>query len=135
MTKFRYQKYKKETSFKIFKVAIDDLYSAEFLFTAPKYRPETILYLAQQSIEKAIKAFLIYNEKSVPLTHDLDILINELPEEISKVLPLGIGSLTQYATIQRYLDGDEIITPNDIQESIAVAKKFLITIENTIHKP
>lgn len=131
MTKFRYQKYKKETSLKIFKVAKDDLYSAEFLFTAPKHRPETVLYLIQQSIEKAIKALIIFKEKPVPLTHDLDLLSSELPEEVSKTLPLGIGSLTQYATVQRYLDGDEVITPQDIQEAISVAKKFLSVVEQT----
>lgn len=125
MTKIRRQKFKKETSHKLLKVANDDFYSASILSTAPKFRPETVLYHVQQSIEKAIKSVLIYKELSVLLTRDLDVLIAELPDDVSKNLPSGVGELTQYATIRRYLDGEELIEADDIRESLSVAEVFL----------
>lgn len=125
MTKFRTQKYKKETSHKLYKVAQDDLYAAEILFTAPKYRPETVLYHVQQAIEKSAKSVLIFREIAVPLSHDIDLLLSELPNNLTTTLPPSLGELTQYATIRRYLDGEELIEPKDIQAAIAAAKIVL----------
>lgn len=130
MTKFRRQKFKKETSLKLYKVAADDLYAAEILFSAPKYRPETVLYHLQQAIEKAIKSVLISREIAVPLTHDVDLLLAELPVDLTSSLPSGLGELTQYATIRRYLDGEELIEANDILATISAAKTVLAWAQN-----
>jgi HEPN domain-containing protein len=124
MTKFRRQKFKIETAKKLLKVATDDFYAAEVLLTAPKARPETILYLIQQGIEKSLKAVLIHRQQAVPLTHDLDVLISELPEELIKNLPPGSGELTQYATIRRYLDGEELLERDDLLEALRVGMIF-----------
>ena len=71
--KFKKQKFKTETAQKMLKVARDDIYAAEILATAPKSRPETILYHVQQSIEKSIKAVTIHRNQAVFLTHDEDV--------------------------------------------------------------
>jgi hypothetical protein len=42
MTKYKSQKFKKETALKLFKVSQDDLYAAQILFSAPRCRPETV---------------------------------------------------------------------------------------------
>jgi HEPN domain-containing protein len=115
MVKVRTQKFKKEYSFKLFKIAKDDLYAAKILSSAPACRPETIVYHVQQCVEKCIKSTLIYLEKPIVLTHDIDALISELPEEYSTKLPQGSGELSQFATIKRYLDGDELIEEKDIK--------------------
>jgi HEPN domain-containing protein len=125
MTKFKQQKFKPETAFKLIKVASDDLYASEILASAPNCRPETVLYHVQQSIEKSVKAILIYREQVVFLTHDIDVLLSLLPTEITSNLPPGAGELTQYATIRRYLDGDELIEKEDILQAIGVAKIFI----------
>ena len=132
MTKFRKQKFKKETSGKLFKVAGDDLYAAEVLFSAPKFRPETVLYLFQQSIEKCIKAVLISRESAVPLSHDIDVLLAELPDDLTSALPEGLGALTQYATIRRYLDGEELIEMEDIRATLAASKIVLTWAEKLL---
>lgn len=132
MTKFRKQKFKIETAKKIIKVAQDDLYAAEILSTAPKSRPETILYHVQQSVEKSLKAVLIHREQAVLLTHDIDVLMSELPEELTRGLPAGVGELTQYATIRRYLDGDELIEKADLVEAIKVAQVFVTWAVKTL---
>jgi HEPN domain-containing protein len=125
VTKHRKQKFKIETAGKLLRVAKDDLYVAEILITAPKCRPETVLYHAQQSVEKAIKAVTIHFGQSVVLTHDLDLLISELPGDLTIALPSEVGELTQYATIRRYLDGDELIEIKDLQAAIDVGRIFI----------
>lgn len=132
MTKFRKQKFKKETSLKLFKVANDDLYAAEVLFSAPKYRAETVLYHVQQAIEKSLKAVLISYELAVPLTHDLDVLTSELPQEIVGSLPTNIGELTQYATIRRYLDGEELLESQDIIAALSVGRQVLVWAQSVL---
>lgn len=44
---------------------------------------------------------------------------------MSQNLPSGVGELTQYATIRRYIDGEELIEPKDILEALKVAQFFL----------
>lgn len=134
MTKIRSQKFKKETAPKLLKIAKDDLYTAEILSTAPKYRPETVLYHIQQSIEKSIKAVLIFCEQAVLLTHDIDVLMAELRPDLKSNLPTGVGELTQYATIRRYTDGDELIDSNDIQEAVKIARFFTKWATSVVHK-
>lgn len=109
VNKPRFQKFKKQTSLKLYKIAQDDFYSAKVLFSAPQHRPETVIYHVQQCVEKCIKSVIVFLEKPVPLTHDLDFLIQQLPSGLTKDLPQGVGELSQFATIKRYLNGDELI--------------------------
>lgn len=132
MVKVRNQKFKKEYSFKLFKIAKDDLYAAKFLSTAPACRPETVVYHIQQCVEKCIKSVLIYLGKPIVLTHDIDALITGLPEEIAAVLPQGSGELSQYATIRRYLDGDELIEEKDIKETLILGEFYISWAENIL---
>ena len=125
VNKPRFQKYKKETAFKLFKIAQDDLHSAKILFSAPTYRPENVVYHIQQCIEKCLKAVIIQSELSVPLTHDLDLLIEQLDSKLTKSLPEGVGELSQYATLKRYIDGDELIEKKDIETSFTMAHFFV----------
>lgn len=92
MTKFRKQKFKKEVANKLLKIANDDLYAARILSSASQYRPETVLYHVQQSIEKSLKSVIVWNEQAVPLTHDIGVLMNELGEDFTKN-PLDSGDL------------------------------------------
>ena len=118
VNKPKYQKFKKESAFKQMRIAENDLYAAEVLLTAPKCRPELILYQVQQAIEKSLKAVLIFEEKAVPLTHSLELLISELSESDQKNFPEAISELTLFATIKRYSEGDEIIEIKDIEAAI-----------------
>lgn len=133
VNKPRFQKFKKETAFKLYKVAQDDLYSARILYSAPQHRPETVIYHAQQCIEKCLKAAIIYFELPVPLTHDLDLLTEQLNPAITTNLPKGIGELTQYATVKRYLDGDELIEKKDIEAAFNTAEIFLNWLKTLIY--
>lgn len=120
----RTQKFKKDSSYRLIKIAKDDLYAASILATAPLARPETITYHIQQSVEKSLKSVLIFKGIAVPLTHDLEYLLSFLDENLTKGLPTGVGELTQFATIRRYVDGDELIEPSDIARLLEVGKLF-----------
>ncbi|OFZ29335.1 MAG: hypothetical protein A2622_07930 [Bdellovibrionales bacterium RIFCSPHIGHO2_01_FULL_40_29] len=59
--------------------------------TAPVIDGEPlILYQVQQVVEKSLKAVLIFEEKAVPLTHSLELLISELVESDQKKFPEAI---------------------------------------------
>lgn len=122
VNKPKYQKFKKESAFKQIRIAENDLYAAEVLFTAPKCRPELILYQVQQAIEKSLKAVLVFEEKAVPLTHSLELLISELAEADQKRFPEAINELTLFATVKRYTEGDEIIEKKDVEAAIQLGK-------------
>jgi len=59
---------------------------------------------AQQAVEKALKALLIWNGIEYPPKHDLGLLIGLLPEGAS-TRNLVIAGLTVYAVEQRYVAG------------------------------
>ena len=69
----------------------------------------------QQAVEKSLKAVLIFEEKAVPLTHSLELLVSELAESDQKKFPEAINELTLFATVKRYTEGDEIIEKKDIE--------------------
>jgi HEPN domain-containing protein len=119
------QKFKKDYSAKLFRIAENDLYAAEFLTKAPKCRPELIIYQTQQVVEKSIKAVLVSDEKLVPMTHNIEVLMSELSSEDFNILPEGAAELTKFATIKRYTEGDESFDQSDIEASIKMAQIFL----------
>ena len=125
VNKPKFQKFKKEYSSKLFRIAENDLYAAEYLVGAPKCRPELILYQVQQSVEKSIKAVLVFGDKSVPLTHDIELLLVELDTLDQQKLPEGASEFSRFATIKRYTEGDESYDQNDISSAIQVGKIFL----------
>ncbi len=125
VNKPKFQKFKKESSVKTFKIAESDLQAAKILASAPACSPEIIVYHVQQSVEKSLKSVIVFLEKAVPLTHEIDLLVDQLPEELIVDFPSGINELTQYATLKRYTDGDELIEKKDILISIDSGQFFL----------
>lgn len=125
VNKPKFQKFKKETSIKTFKIGEADLHAAKILASAPSCRPEIIVYHVQQSVEKSLKSVIIFLEKAVPLTHEIDVLIDQLPQEFIRDFPSGVNELTQYATTKRYTEGDELIEKKDLVAAINCAEFFL----------
>lgn len=119
------RKFKKEYSYKLLRIAENDLYVGEFLMNAPKCRPEVILFQTQQAIEKSVKAVLVFREQQVPLTHDLEELIAELSTEEISLFPENTPLLSKFATVMRYTEGDEIFSSDDLVAAIKLAKFFL----------
>ncbi len=59
--------------------ARSDLEAAQNLLSSPDHYPRQVCFLAQQAIEKALKAALILEQIVFPFSHDLDRLRNMLP--------------------------------------------------------
>ena len=86
-----------------------------------------ICFHAQQAVEKALKAILLFLDEDFPLTHDLELLlhlINNTKIELPKDLLL-VGDLTPYAVETRYPDYYGGITDDEVKKSIELAEKTI----------
>ena len=81
-------------------------------------------YHLQQSVEKNLKAFLVYCGIDFPYTHNISVLIElcekqiEIPAEIADA-----ESLTPYAVSARYPGEDEEVSRNEVTEAFEIAVK------------
>ena len=96
-----------------FKIAEDDLSSAEFLQNMQSIPTEIICYHCQQSAEKYLKGFLALNGEEIKRTHDLVILNKECRkyDEDFETIEEECLILTDYGVNIRYP------FPMDINES------------------
>ena len=86
-------------------------------------RPENIIFLVQQSVEKYIKSVLVHLQIAFPVVHDLGILVALLPDD--KIPPEGFGltELNPFATVRRYEEGPIPLTKEEIATSLSTAQK------------
>jgi len=111
--------------------ARQDYESAVHLYETKHPRPlELICNLAQQAVEKALKAFLIAKDSAPPKSHDLNQLC-ELCEAFDKrfgeVAP-QCSSLTKYGVMARYPFEMEILD-DETNMALQRAAKALSFIE------
>ena len=86
-------------------IAYDDLDSAQFLFMHKHPRPlEIICYHSQQSVEKSLKAFLVFRGVEAPKIHDCGKLCGMCIDEDSAFEQFHHDciELALYATNTRY---------------------------------
>ena len=102
----------------------------------PKHM-EKICYNCQQSVEKALKAILAYNEVEIPRTHNIWQLVNEcIKYEPSIQMEERIANkMTDYATISRYPDNMTAWTDADAKLALKHAKITLDMVKNTLNLP
>lgn len=114
------QVFAKEYAKELLSIAQQDLQSAIALAAAQGIRIENVFLLAQQALEKALKAVLCWNKQPVPFVHEIGILVAKL-ENIEKPPPFGydLNSLSEYATIRRYLEGKETFSEDEVQEILS----------------
>jgi HEPN domain-containing protein len=85
---------------------------------------EDLCYQAQQAAEKALKAVFLAKGTRFPLTHDLELLLEELedagveiPESVDRV-----SKLSRYAVETRYPGLFDPVAETDYLESITLAR-------------
>lgn len=85
--------------------------------------PEQICFHAQQAVEKALKAVLIFHEIEFPLTHDLQALMETLVAAVGPLPPelAEADTLTPYAVETRYPGFWGEVTEADVDEALCVA--------------
>lgn len=115
--------YKKEYAKELLKIASGDLDSAVALSKVKAGRPENIIFLVQQSVEKYIKAVLVHLQIAFPVVHDLGILVALLPDDKMPPEGFGLTELNPFATIRRYEEGQIPLTTEEIETSLTTARK------------
>ena len=104
MIPLKTQKYRSEYGFELLRIAEGDCLSASALFETGKGRKENVGFLAQQSIEKSIKAVLCFKEVAIPHTNELAALIPLIHRTLNFPYGLEISGLSYYATVRRYME-------------------------------
>jgi HEPN domain-containing protein len=97
---------------------------------------QQICFHAQQAVEKALKAVLLFCKVDFPLTHDIEELI-DIFDKVGISLPsdfLDAGILTPYAVETRYPGYWGEITEDDVYEAIKLAEKVIAWAEKYIAK-
>lgn len=115
--------FRKDYSYELLNLAGEDAHSAEILLNG-QGRKETVLFMVQQSVEKALKAVICHKESPVPLSHSLELLAANTQEPDIPHLS-SFADLTPYATIRRYEEGVYEVTLDEAEAGIRIAKEVL----------
>lgn len=124
--------FKNDYAFELQRIAIGDLESAEGMKESGRGRPENVCYMAQQSIEKSLKALLCYLGQPIPFTHSIELLIDRIPKDKRPVDVELLIELTDYAMVKRYNEGSEILTAEDLTATIDAAKRLLSWVDDSL---
>lgn len=110
----------------------EDLQTAETLLTQTRiYRH--ICWLAQQAVEKMVKAALFGLQIDFPRAHDLDLLRNLLPDswKVKDQFP-DLAALTEWAVESRYPGDWPEATESDAKFALEQARDFWKVIKEDI---
>jgi len=94
---------------------------------------EQLCFHAQQAVEKAMKAVLLKCGVDFPFTHNLQALIDLLPEGLTHPLNLSDAvDLNPYAVTTRYPPGAEPVTVREYRQALRTAESVLAWAESVI---
>jgi HEPN domain-containing protein len=104
--------------------AADDLEAAEFLSTDRRH-VKTALYHCQQCAEKALKAFLVWHDRTFKKTHDLRTIGQQCVALDATLSPIAkrATELTKFAWTFRYPGEPAEPTPEEAQAKLALARE------------
>lgn len=114
--------------------ASGDLKSSQKLLKDDDETLDSAAYFTQQSAEKILKAYLIFQGQPIPRTHDLEKLLKDCIKYDSSFDQLrgNIEPLAPYATYTRYPDDRFNIDREEVVEAIAYAEKILKFVKTKI---
>lgn len=119
------KKFDREYAKELIRIAGGDLAAAVAISKDPAARLENAFFMAQQSIEKALKAVLVHYEVAVPLVHDLGALIAKLPSDLNSPFGYELNDLNQFATVRRYEEGHFKVTLDEFKDVQKIAETML----------
>jgi len=100
--------------------ALHDLMGARTLAQRNPVIMDVAIYHCQQAAEKAVKAFLVFNDQDPSRTHDVDRLLVQAAASnpaFAASRPAG-RRLTPYATLYRYPSGGMDPTLEQLKEAL-----------------
>lgn len=88
--------------------------------------PGISAYHCQQAAEKALKGFLVWNDKPFRKTHDLRELLRQCQATNATFdwFAEAANALTPFAIVTRYPETGPLITDADAEQSIDVAEEI-----------
>ena len=124
------------------KKARRDLLSAKRLTRGKDPYLDTAIYHCQQTVEKAVKGWLVYHDQSFEKTHDLRLLVtlaSEIEPKFAEWFDVA-EQVSPYATAYRY--PGEVLEPtrDEFNQAFLAASKFydfvcsLLPIELSAHQ-
>jgi HEPN domain-containing protein len=108
----------------LLEISKSDLDTALAISKIPTLRIENSFYHVQQSIEKSLKAVLVKSSISVPLVHDLGILVGKIPRSIEPPYGYELQQLTEFATIRRYEQGEINLTLEELNKTLDICAEM-----------
>lgn len=113
--------------------AEEDLITAEIVLKQPHLPPRQAYWCAQQTMEKALKAVLIFLQIDFPRTDDLNILWNLVPDGWQfKTVLLGIVDLTGRIGDVRYPGDTPERTHVDASKAVEQARAFWTSVSTEL---
>jgi HEPN domain-containing protein len=95
---------------------------------------EEVCYELQQSVEKSLKALLIFHQIIIPHSHNIAELLSKLKEN-DILIPEEIflsKKLTDYAVETRYPHYDEPLQEEDYNEALEIAQNVYNWVEKQV---
>lgn len=117
------------------RIAEQDFKSGRFLengVPTKEARPENVLFLYQQAMEKLLKAVLCHLEIPVPMVHDLGVLLAKLPSDTQPNLGYEIARLNDFAGMRRYEEGALVWQPEDLADGRAMCEELLTWTKSVV---
>lgn len=114
-------------------IADGDRRTVAALLHASDIRFENAFFLAQQSLEKALKAVLVARQIPVPMVHDLGALLAKLPGDLNPPYGYELNDLSEYAGVRRHEEGHWSPGPDDLRQVYAVVVDMLEWAEGVVN--
>ena len=98
---------------------------------------DTVCFHAQQTVEKCLKAYLIFHEKEYRRTHNIAELIElcrEIDGDFEYLYELKAEELTIYATDVRYPDDFYMPSKEEAHEAVKIAEKVKEFVRKKLKK-
>ncbi len=104
--------------------AFGDLATAISNRQSPDVPNRNAAYMAQQAAEKAIKAVILLENEPFDMVHDVDVLATQVPADFALPVSLeDLAWLSDLETMARYPDEGEVVTVDDVDRAIEIARK------------
>ncbi|HPI40680.1 MAG TPA: HEPN domain-containing protein [Pseudobdellovibrionaceae bacterium] len=119
------RKFNPKYALELMRIAEGDFNTAIAISHSKESRLENAFFMAQQAIEKALKAVLVSLSLPIPLVHDLGILLAKLPVDLNPPYGYELNELNQYATIRRYEEGHYELTIDEFEVVIKKCREMM----------
>lgn len=105
---------------------LSDLNLSARLASEPEGAPWQACFHAQQAVEKALKAILVFGQIEFHKTHDLESLAGIVPPDWrASTRGPGLAELSSWAVEGRYPGDWPDATPHDAHEAVGIAREVV----------